>query len=79
MLRALQSLERLRLRLSAWSVAVCSKEIQYNDGFSLKWVQYLSPPEWRGRVDVEFTDVPLGRIEHADAGLASPTARQGRL
>lgn len=54
---------------------MCGKEIQYNDAFSMKWVEQLSPPEWRGKVEIGFTDVPLGRIEHAgcwtDAAVVS--------
>lgn len=39
--------------------------ITYNDGFSEKWIQYLSPPEWRGKVRIEFVEVPLSLVEHA--------------
>jgi uncharacterized ParB-like nuclease family protein len=39
--------------------------VQYNDGFSEKWIYQLSPPEWRGKVQVQFLDVPLSRLEHA--------------
>jgi hypothetical protein len=39
--------------------------VQYNDGFSEKWICQLSPPEWREKVQVKFLDVPLSRLEHA--------------
>ena len=41
------------------------KTVSYNPSFSEKWIFYLSPPEWRGKVDVEFVDVPLSSLEHA--------------
>ncbi len=43
-----------------------SKElVKYNHGFSEKWVLQLSPLEWRGKVDVEFLDVPISKLESA--------------
>jgi len=59
--------------------------VTYNPDFSEKWVLYLSPPEWRGRVSVEFRDVPLEHIQHAGC-LTDPdvvdgwvtTLREGR-
>lgn len=39
--------------------------VQYNPGFSEKWIVQLSPPEWRGKVDVAFVDVPLSQLEPA--------------
>jgi hypothetical protein len=39
--------------------------VVYNPDFSEKWVLHLSPEEWRGRVRVEFRDVPLSQIEFA--------------
>lgn len=41
------------------------KVVNYNPGFSEKWVLYLSPQAWRGRVKVEFADVPLSSLEPA--------------
>ena len=40
-------------------------DIHYNDGFSEKWIDQLSPPEWRNNVTVQFVDVSLSRLEHA--------------
>jgi hypothetical protein len=46
-------------------VNVSRPNIKYNSGFSEKWVFQLSPQEWRGKVDVEFVQVPLSSLEHA--------------
>lgn len=42
-----------------------NSDIHYNDGFSEKWIDQLSPPEWRNNVTAQFVDVPLSRLEHA--------------
>jgi hypothetical protein len=39
--------------------------ISYNNCFAEKWIRDLSPPEWRGRVEIEYRDVPLSALEHA--------------
>ena len=39
--------------------------VTYNPDFSEKWILFLSPEEWRGRVRVEFREVPLGLLEFA--------------
>jgi hypothetical protein len=38
-------------------------DIQYNDGFAEKWIYQLSPADWRGKVTVEFVDVPVVLLE----------------
>lgn len=50
--------------------------IAYNPDFSEKWVLFLSPEEWRGRVRVEFRDVPLRQIEFAGC-LVDPDVIDG--
>lgn len=50
--------------------------IHYNPDFSEKWALYLSPDEWRGRVRVEFRDVPLNRVQHAGCCM-DPDVMQG--
>jgi hypothetical protein len=45
--------------------AAAQPAIAYNPDFSEKWVLYLSPEEWRGRVTVEFREVPLCALEFA--------------
>ena len=53
-------------QLNQWvRSAVLSPAICYNDGFSEKWIHQLSPAEWRGHVRVEFREVPLSMVEHA--------------
>lgn len=42
-----------------------NRSVSYNHNFSEKWIRDLSPTEWRGKVDVEFLDVPLSALEHA--------------
>ena len=39
--------------------------VAYNPDFAEKWILYLSPQEWRGRVRAEFREVPLGLLEFA--------------
>ena len=46
-----------------------NKLVKYNHGFSEKWVLQLSPLEWRGKVDVEFLDVPITKLESAGCCL----------
>jgi len=44
---------------------MASPAVAYNPDFSEKWILYLSPEEWRGRVRAEFREVPLGLLEFA--------------
>lgn len=46
-------------------VTTVSVQIQYNEGFSEKWIHQLSPAEWRGKVDVEFLDLPVSLLQSA--------------
>jgi hypothetical protein len=39
--------------------------VRYNDYFPEKWLRYLSPEEWRGRVSLTFFETPLSALEHA--------------
>jgi Domain of unknown function (DUF4118)/ParB-like nuclease domain len=39
--------------------------VSYNNCFAEKWIRDLSPAAWRGRVEVEYVDVPLSALEHA--------------
>lgn len=39
--------------------------INYNNCFAEKWIRDLSPAEWRGKVDVEYVEVPISLLEHA--------------
>jgi hypothetical protein len=52
------------------------KPVVYNDGFSEKWVNYLSPDEWRERVSLEFREVPCSSLEPAGSNL-DPEVVQG--
>lgn len=46
-----------------------ARSIRYNDTFSEKWVVFLSPLEWRGRVDLEYRSVPISQIQHAGCAI----------
>jgi Domain of unknown function (DUF4118)/ParB-like nuclease domain len=50
--------------------------VRYNNCFAEKWIRDLSPPEWRGRVEVEYVDVPLSSLEHAGS-WTDPAVVQG--
>jgi hypothetical protein len=52
------------------------ENVRYNDCFTDKWIQYLSPPEWRDRVTVEYVWVPIAAVEHAGC-LTDPDVVQG--
>jgi hypothetical protein len=41
------------------------KAIQYDDTYSANWIHYLSPRTWRGKVEVEFREIPLALIDGA--------------
>lgn len=61
---------------SAHTMNPSVQPVQYNDDFSEKWITYLSPPEWRDRVEVEFQEQPISSLEPAGC-LVDPDVVNG--
>jgi Domain of unknown function (DUF4118) len=55
---------------------MAATSVSYNNCFAEKWIRDLSPPDWRGRVDVGYVDVPLSALEHAGS-WTDPAVVQG--
>lgn len=43
--------------------------MRYNECFTIKWVEYLSPTEWHGTVTLQFIDVDRWLVEPAECRL----------
>jgi hypothetical protein len=56
-----------------------SSTILYNDTFAEKWVDLLAPPEWRGKVTLEFRHVPLTSIDGAGCMVDKDVVEGWRL
>jgi len=58
-----QGVQRARIRETK------SARIRYQDHLSREWLWYGAPCRWRGRVELEFLEVPFAALEHAGSGM----------